>query len=159
MSQAVPCVDDDGGSIVITSNRKFTSNGYVTTRVWAPIKPYLSTLEGCAAAARWDRSGPPPAPSNLQWRQVSIAVDGQETAFEACDVGAGWAGVGEVPEAIITIDSRGVRPPSVRLARLTEPGYPPRPPPDLGDKTGEAIRSVDERFDRLPLRGRPGGQT
>jgi hypothetical protein len=52
MSQAVPCVDDDGGSIVITSTRKRTSNGYETTRGWAPINPYLSTLEGCAAAAR-----------------------------------------------------------------------------------------------------------
>jgi hypothetical protein len=58
---------------------------------------------------------------------VSIAVDGQETAFEVCDAGAGWVGVGEVPEPIITIDRRVCRYPPSGLPDSPTRGTPRHP--------------------------------
>jgi hypothetical protein len=154
MSREVRFLSDDGASIAITSHRKDTNERYEMTRAWALMTPYLATPQGRAAASAWDRSGPAPRPpEGLGWTSTSIIVDGEETPFEVCELGAGVrVAVGQVPDAIISIDSRGVPLSSVRLARLTESGYPSPKPPDLGENTLDVIRALDDRLDRLPLR-------
>ena len=151
MTQSVGCVDDDGGTITVTSHRRDMDERYALTRDWAPVNPYLATPEGRAAAAQWDRSGPGARPLDVRWRPATIVVDGQEAAFEVCDIGAGWVAVGEVPDVVISIHSRGVPLDSVELARLTDRGYPPPRPPDLGERTDPVIGELDGRFERIPF--------
>ncbi|MGH9124583.1 MAG: hypothetical protein ACRDZ8_07635 [Acidimicrobiales bacterium] len=105
------------------------------------------------ASAEWDGSGPFLGPPNLQWQPATIVVDDAPTSFEVCDVGEGWVGVAQVvePEVVLSVHSQGVALESVRLARLADASYLPPPPPDLGEHTGDVIRSLDVRFESVPF--------
>jgi hypothetical protein len=153
MSQQVRFVDDDSGSIAITSHREDGHERYERTRSWASGNAYLRSSQGKASQAAWDRSGPRPRPlEDLVWAPISILVDGQETPFEVYDLGEGiWTAVGQTAGTIISIDSRGVPLSSVRLERLSEHGFPPPPPPDLGENGPTVVRALDQRFERVPF--------
>jgi hypothetical protein len=86
------------------------------------MNPYLASPSGKAAQQGRSRVEPIPRPENVEWTPITISVDGHNTPFELCDLGDGyWAAIGEVPAAIVTIDSRGVSLSAVGLERLASP--------------------------------------
>ncbi len=152
MSEGLTFTGPEGGSITITSYRPGDDEEFKQIRDWAPMNTYLASSRGQAAFAAWDRGGSPPRPGDVAWRPTTIVVDAQETRFEMCDLGDGyWAAAGRVPAATITIDSRDVPLSVVSLERLDSREPPPPPAPDLGERTEEVIRSLDERFARVPF--------
>ncbi len=152
MSESLTFVDPDGGLIRITSHRPGDDDQFQRVRKWAPMNPYLASPRGRVALAARGRDSPVLHPVEVEWTPITIPVDGQDTSFERCDLGDGyWAAAGRVPGAILTIDSRKVPISAVRLERLTSREPPPPPAPDLGDRTETVIRSLDDRFARLPF--------
>jgi hypothetical protein len=141
----------EGGTITVTSHRRGDDDQFEFMREGAAIGPFLASPRGRAAWAKVDRPGLP-RPVGLEWAPVTILVDGQGTPFEACDLGDGyWAAAGRVPAAIILIDGREVPIGAVSLERLASREPPPLPVPDLGDRTGTVVESLDDRFARLPF--------
>jgi hypothetical protein len=115
------------------------------------MNTYLATPAGQAQLRGSRETGRRLDPIEVDWRRATIAVDGQDTAFEVCDLDLGWwAGIGQVPDAVVTIGSQGVHLDSVRLERVDE--HPVPALPDLGD-VGEDMRAdLEARLQRLPLR-------
>lgn len=140
------------GSITVTSHRPGDDDQFKHLREWAPTNPFLASPSGRAARAAGHSAGRVPRPEEAEWAPVTIMVDGQGTPFELCDLGDGyWAAAGRVPAAIITIDSRQVPISAVSLERLASGEPPPLPVPDLGDRTGTVMQSLDDRFARAPF--------
>jgi hypothetical protein len=145
-------VGPDGGSITVTSHRHGDDDQFELIREGARISSFLASPRGRAARAAGDRPGPVPRPVEAEWAPATILVDGQGTPFEVCQLGDGyWAAAGRVPATTITIDSRKVPIGAVSLERLASRGPPPPPVPDLGDRTGRVVQSLDDRFARVPF--------
>ena len=151
-SEGLTFAGPEGGSITVTSHRRGDDDHFEHIREGAPIGPFLASPRGRTAWAEGDRAGPLPLPVDAEWAQVTILVDGQGTPFELCDLGDGyWAAAGRVPAANIIIDSRKVPIGAVSLERLASREPPPPPVPDLGDRTGAVVQSLDDRFARVPF--------
>jgi hypothetical protein len=147
----------EGGSITVTSRRRGDDDQFDHIREGIAIGPFLASPRGRAAWAGGDRDGPIPRPAEVEWTSGTILVDGKGTPFDVCDLGDGyWAAAGRVPAATITIDSRKVPLRAVSLERLASREPPPLPVPDLGERTGTVMQSLDDRFARVPF-GRAHG--
>jgi len=141
----------DGGSVTVSTHSR-DGIQWDQARASALMNPYLASPRGRAAHEGWNRVDPIPRPENVEWTPVTISVDGQRMPFETCDLGDGyWAAIGEVPGAIVTVDSRGVSVSAVGLERLASREPPPPSAPDIGDRTAAVITSLDERFTRVPF--------
>jgi hypothetical protein len=153
MAREVMFAAPDGSSISVTSHRDDGVRTYEEARSSAPVRPYLATPRGRAAADGWDRSGPFPQPDGgFSWASASLVVVDQEVPFEVCDLGGGtWAAVGRLPGTVLTLDSRGVPFRTVRLEPLSEHRSPPPAPPELGYDGPQVLQKLDERFERLPF--------
>ncbi len=153
ISQSVTFDGPDGGTVTITSRHPSDDEQFEHVRAWAPMNPYLASPRGLAARAAWDRSTPIPRPGDVDWVQITILVDGQDSPFQMCDLGDGyWAAVGRVPDATVTIDGRRVPISDVRLERLSSRNPPPLASPDIGERTETVMQSLDDRFARVPFR-------
>ena len=140
-----------GHTITVTSQHAADGGTFDTIRRWAPTNTYLATPEGKDQLRASRDSGRRLDPIEVDWRPATIAVDGQDTAFEVCDLDLGWwVGVGRVPDAVITIGSQGVPLGSVRLERVDE--HPVPALPDLRDVGDSVVADLEARFKRLPLR-------
>jgi hypothetical protein len=114
------------------------------------MNTYLATPEGQAQLRGSRDNGRRLDPIEVDWRRAKIAVDGQDTAFEVCDLDLGWwVGIGQVPDAVVTIGSQGVPLGSVRLERVDE--YPVPALPDLSDVDEDVRADLEARFQRLPV--------
>lgn len=150
-SRSIIFRDPIGQTITVTSQYPADDERFETIRRWAPMNTYMATPEGKDQLRASRDSGRPLDPIEVDWRRVSIAVDGQDTAFEVCDLDLGWwVGVGRVPAAVITIGSQGVPLGTVRLERVDE--HPVPAWPDLGDVGEHVLADLEARFKRLPLR-------
>ncbi len=151
-SEGLSFAGPEGGSITVTSHRRGDDDHFEHIREGAAIGPFLASPRGRTAWAVGDRTGRLPLPVDAEWAQVTILVDSQGTPFEVCDLGDGyWAAAGRVPAANIIIDSRKVPIGAVSLERLASREPPPPPVPDLGDRTGAVVQSLDDRFARVPF--------
>ncbi len=151
-SESLSFAGPEGGSITITSRRRGDGDQFDHTRDGIAIGPFLASPRGREAWAAGGRAGPVPRPEEVEWTSVTILVDGQGTPFDVCDLGDGyWAAAGRVPAATITIDSRNVPIGAVSLERLASREPPPLPVPDLGERTGTVMQSLDDRFARVPF--------
>ncbi len=121
-------------------------------REWAPMDTYLGTAEGkTTLLAMHQEPDHRLEPPEVTWHQLTMVVDGQETSFEGCDFAGGWwAAIGRAPDAIITLDSRGVPLSAVGLERI--PKYPVPPLPDLAEQNAAVTEQLDDRFTRVPFR-------
>jgi hypothetical protein len=156
-SEGLSFAGPEGGSITVTSHRRGDDDQFERIREGAAIGPFFASPRGQAAWAAGDRAGPISRPVEVEWAPVTILVDGQGTPFEVCDLGDGyWAAAGRVPAATIIIDSRKVPIAAVSLERRASREPPPPPVPDLGDRTGTVVQSLDDRFARMPF-SRVGG--
>jgi hypothetical protein len=150
-SRSIVFHDPVGHTITVTSQHPADDERLQAIRRWAPMNTYLATPEGKDQLRASRDSGRRLDPIEVDWWSARIAVDGQDAAFEVCDLDLGWwVGVGRLPDAVITIGSQGVPLGSVRLERVDE--HPVPALPDLGDVGGDVLADLEARFKRLPLR-------
>jgi hypothetical protein len=149
-SQGVQFEDAQGWPVMVTSHRAVGEEGYTSIRAWAPMNAYLATPRGQADRARRRESEEPLVPPGVVWQPARLSVDGEVTDFELTDLGGGWwVAVGCLPDALVTVDSRGVAFDTVSLERIPEHFVPAMPEIEVG---GEQVRSdLDERFERVPF--------
>jgi hypothetical protein len=151
LSRSITFHDAEGRSMTVTSQHPADDERFAGIRDSAPMNTYLATPEGWDKAQARRETGQPLDRVEVEWRPASIPVDGHELAFEVCDIAQGWwAGVGRAPDAVITIDSRGVPLQDLRLERVPE--HPVPPLPDLGEVGHRVADDLDSRVKRLPLR-------
>lgn len=151
--------------------RRWVSQNAIRTALWEraadePGQPAIGPeAERLQSAAQRDE---------LPWQDVTIAVDGQPTAFQLCEMSEGWwVAAGRGQDADLTLDSRHVPAARLALVRVTDLPAPvlrphqqrPEPPArqfpadtgPLGDIPGHA--RIDLIFERSRLlSGSVGGQ-
>jgi hypothetical protein len=150
LSHSISFHDAKGRSITVTSQRPADDEKFASIRNWAPMNTYLGTPEGRARAQANRETGQRIERVEVEWQPASVPVDGHEVAFEVCDLHQGWwAGVGRVPDAVITIDSRGVPLDEVKLERV--PQYPVPAVPDMGEVGLSVQEDLQGRLERLPV--------
>ncbi len=109
VSRSLTFTDPERRSITVTSQRPGGDESFASIRAWAPMNTWLGTAEGRDRVMADRADGGRLQPVRVDWRPATIALDGQAASFEICDFARGWwAGVGQVADAVITIDSRGV---------------------------------------------------
>jgi len=152
LSESLSFSGPDGGSITVTSQHRGDGMRLEETRASAPMNPFMASPRGRAAHAAWNRVDPMPRPVDVEWSPFTILVDGQGTPFELCDLGDGyWAAVGLVPDATVTIDGRNIPVSGVSLERLASRELPPPIAPDLGERSDAVLKSLEDRFARVPF--------
>jgi hypothetical protein len=152
LSESLTFSGPNGGTVTVTSQRRGDQERLEETRASAPLSPFLASPRGRAAHTAWNRVDPIPRPADVEWTTTTISVDGVGTPFELCDLGDGyWAAVGLVPDATITIDGRKVSVGAVALERLASREPPPPTAPDLGDRSDAVLKSLEDRFARVPF--------
>ena len=151
LSESLSFEGPEGGTVTVTSRPPGDDADLERARTWAPTGPYVASPRG-RAQAPGDRTGPAPRPVEVEWVPTTVPVNSQAVPFEVCDLGDGyWAAVGRVPDAIVTIDSRGVPLSAVQLERLASRRLPAPAPPDIGERTQVVMRGLDDRFTRVPF--------
>lgn len=143
---------DSGARIGVTSHRRGDQAEFGRLWAWTPRNPYAATKRGQQAAMDWDSSRPFPGDIDVEWSRATFVVDGVETEFELCDLGEGiWGAIGRLPEVDVTIDSRGVPPSDVELARLGDGERLVLRMPDLGEVLRPISTDLDDRSARVPF--------
>lgn len=107
-------------AITVTSHRRH-DDGLAPLRRWVSQNAAGAALRGDAGdgSSRFARA----RPEELTWENVTIAVDGQPTPFQLCQVQDGWwVAVGRVAGADLTLDGRHV--PLAGLALVCVTGLP-----------------------------------
>lgn len=152
LSESLSFFGPDGGSVTVTSQHRGDGMRLEETRGSALMNPFMASPRGRAAHAAWNRVDPIPRPVDIEWTPITILVDGQGTPFELCDLGDGyWAAVGSVPDATITIDGRKIPVSAVSLERLAGRELPPPIAPNLGERNAPVLKSLEDRFARVPF--------
>ncbi len=152
-SESVSFVGPRGTSITITSHRSGDHRQYEQIRQWAPMNTYLQTPSGRATLASRGSSELFPQPIQVEWRPVTILVDGQQMPFDVCDLESDfWAAVGRPSSVDVTISSCGVPLDLVVLERIERHNLRALPMPHLGAKTDALSKHLDERIRRIPFK-------
>ena len=168
-------------SITVTSHRQ-QDNGLASLRRWVSQNAVRAALREHAddessqlvVAREVERLQSAARLDELPWENVTIAVDGQPTPFQLCEVRDGWwVAVGRGADADLTLDSRHVPLAGLALVRVTDlpmpelrlhlerPETPARQFPADADPAGviPGHALVDLTFERSRLlSGSVGGQ-
>ncbi len=115
-------------SITVTSHRQ-QDNGLASLRRWVSQNAVRAALREHAddessqlvVAREVERLQSAARLDELPWENVTIAVDGQPTPFQLCEVRDGWwVAVGRGADADLTLDSRHVPLAGLALVRVTD---------------------------------------
>ncbi|MBO0694043.1 MAG: hypothetical protein J2P58_14155 [Acidimicrobiaceae bacterium] len=149
-SRSIAFHDAGGHAITVTSRPSADDERFDSIREWAPMNTYLATPEGRDKLQSSRETGQRLEPANVEWQSASIRVEGRQIEFQVCRFDHHWwAAVGRLPDAVITLDSRGVPFEKVALERVPEHSVPALP--DLGEPGQGVAEDLHARFQRLPF--------